>query len=250
MSLQASTNTDPGPGPRSPLTRERVLRAAITLADAGGVESLSMRKLAHELGVEAMSLYNHVRNKDDILDGIVEVVIGEIDVYPRGADWKTALRQQVMSARQVLLRHPWAPPVIESRTGMSPAMLRYMDSVIGRFREGGFSIDLTHHAIHVLGSRVLGFTQELFDDSRELTPAMAEMLARELATRYPYAAEMALAVTHNGGLGGCDDDMEFEFGLDLILDGFERQAVSSREQEWSGEPPADGLRNRTDLRRQ
>jgi AcrR family transcriptional regulator len=243
MSLQAPTDTDPRPEPRTPLTKERVLRAAITLADAGGVESLSMRKLAHELGVEAMSLYNHVRNKDDILDGIVEVVIGEIEVCPRGADWKRSMRHQVMSARKVLLRHPWAPPVIESRTGMSPAMLRYMDAVIGTFREGGFSIDLTHHAIHSLGSRVLGFTQELFDDSRELTPAMAEILARELAARYPYAAEMAVSVTHDGGLGGCDDNLEFEFGLDLILDGFERQAVSARDQERSGEQPADDLRN-------
>jgi AcrR family transcriptional regulator len=199
-----------------------VLRAAVTLADTAGVESLSMRKIAHELGVEAMSLYNHVRNKDDMLDGIVDAVIGEIDVCPGGSDWKATMRRQVMSARTVLLRHPWAPPVIESRKGMSPAMLRYMDAVIGTFRSGGFSIDMTHHAIHVLGSRVLGFTQELFDDSREVTPAMAETFAREMAARYPHAAEMALAVTHEGGLGGCDDDLEFEFGLDLILDGFER----------------------------
>jgi AcrR family transcriptional regulator len=205
-----------------PLSKERVLRAAVVLADTGGVEALSMRKLAQALGVEAMSLYNHVRNKEDILDGIVDVVVGEIEVCPSGADWHATMRQQVLAARQVLLRHPWAPPVIESRTSMSPAMLGYMNAVIGLLREGGFSIQLAHHAIHVLGSRVLGFTQDLFDDSTELTPEMAAIVARELADNHPYAAEMAMAVSHDGGLGGCDDDLEFEFGLDLILDGFER----------------------------
>lgn len=213
---------EPGAVSRAPLSKERVLRAAVALADTGGVEALSMRKLAQTLGVEAMSLYNHVRNKSDILDGIVDVVVGEIEVCSSDADWKATLRQQVMSARKVLLRHPWAPPVIESRTGMSPAMIGYMNAVIGLLREGGFSIKLAHHAIHVLGSRVLGFTQDLFDDSTELSPEMAAMVARELADNYPYAAEMAMAVSHDGGLGGCDDDLEFEFGLDLILDGFEQ----------------------------
>jgi AcrR family transcriptional regulator len=222
MRLQMATPAEPDAASRTPLSKERVLRAAVVLADTGGVEALSMRKLAQTLGVEAMSLYNHVRNKEDILDGIVDVVVGEIDVCPSGADWKATLRQQVMSARKVLLRHPWAPPVIESRTGMSPAMMAYMNAVIGLLREGGFSIKLAHHAIHVLGSRVLGFTQDLFDDSTELSPEMAAMVARELADNYPYAAEMAMAVSHDGGLGGCDDDLEFEFGLGLILDGFER----------------------------
>jgi AcrR family transcriptional regulator len=222
MRLQVASPAEPGAASRAPLSKERVLRAAVVLADTGGVEALSMRKLAQTLGVEAMSLYNHVRNKQDILDGIVDVVVGEIEVCPSGADWKATLRQQVISARSVLLRHPWAPPVIESRTGMSPAMVGYMNGVIGLLREGGFSIKLAHHAIHVLGSRVLGFTQDLFDDSTELSPEMAAMVARELADNYPYAAEMAMAVSHDGGLGGCDDDLEFEFGLDLILDGFER----------------------------
>ena len=218
-----TTHTDPSAAPRPPLSKDRVLRAAISLADKSGIESLSMRKLAQELGVEAMSLYNHVRNKDDILDGIADGVVTEIELCPSGADWKTSMRQQVISARQVLLRHPWAPRVIEARTTVSPAILRYMDSVIGILREGGFSIDMAHHALHVLGSRVLGFNQDLFDDSDDQTPGpeMAAMLARVLAD-YPYAAEMAMAVSHQGGLGGCDDDAEFEFGLDLILDGLER----------------------------
>jgi len=234
MRLQMANPAEPGAASRAPLSKERVLRAAVGLADSGGVEALSMRKLAQALGVEAMSLYNHVRNKEDILDGIVDVVVSEIEVCPRGADWQATMRQQVISARKVLLRHPWAPPVIESRTSTRPAMVGYMNAVIGLLREGGFSIELAHHAIHVLGSRVLGFTQDLFDDSTELSPEMAAMLARELADNYPYAAEMAMAVSHDGGLGGCDDDLEFEFGLDLILDGFERLRAAARAREPSG----------------
>jgi AcrR family transcriptional regulator len=217
-----ATQTDPSAEPRPPLSKERVLRAAVHLADKGGVESLSMRKLGQELGVEAMSLYNHVRNKDDILDGIVDVVVSEIEVQPSGADWKTSMRQQVISARKVLLLHPWAPRVIESRTNLSPAMFRYFESVIGILRQGGFSLDMAHHALHVMGSRVLGFTQDLYDDSEEIGPEAAAILARQLADKYPYITEMAMAVSHDGGLGGCDDDVEFEFGLDLILDGLER----------------------------
>jgi AcrR family transcriptional regulator len=201
-----------------------VLQAAVGLADKGGIESLSMRKLAQELGVEAMSLYNHVRNKDDILDGVVDVVVGEIQIPIETSDWKTSLRQTVLSARGVLLRHPWAPRIIESRKNPSPATFQYFESVIGILRKGGFSVDLTHHALHVLGSRVLGFTQELFNDSDELAsgPDAAAMYA-QMAEKFPYMIEMAMAVSHEGGLGGCDDDIEFAFALDMILDGLERQ---------------------------
>jgi AcrR family transcriptional regulator len=222
--MQMATQSDPSAEPRLALSKERLLRAAIDLADRGGIESLSMRKLGQELGVEAMSLYNYVRSKDDILDGIADVVVSEIEESPSGADWKTSMRQRVISARKVLLRHPWAPRVIQSRTSPSPAMLRYLESVIGILREGGFSIDMAHHAMHVLGSRVLGFTQDLFDDSAALGPGpeVAAILARELGDKYPYISEMAMAVSHDGGLGGCDDNVEFEFALDLILDGLER----------------------------
>ena len=163
-----ASRTEPRAEPRTPLSKERVLRAAVDLADKGGIESLSMRKLAQELGVEAMSLYNHVRNKDDILDGVVDVVVGEIQIPPETSEWKTSLRQTMLSARDALLRHPWAPRVIESRKNPSPATFQYFESVIGILRKGGFSVDLTHHALHVLGSRVLGFEQELFKDSDEL----------------------------------------------------------------------------------
>jgi AcrR family transcriptional regulator len=219
-----ATHTEPSAEPRTPLSKERVLRAAIDLADKGGIESLSMRRLAQELGVEAMSLYNHVRNKDDLLDGIVDGVVSEIELAPTRADWKPSMRKQVMAARSVLQRHPWAPRVLESRGTMSPAMLGYMDSVIALLRNGGFSIDMAHHAIHVMGSRVLGFTQDLFDDSARAAPdpQAAATFARDFAGRYPYAAEMAVAASHDGALGGCDDDAEFEFGLELILDGLDR----------------------------
>ena len=214
--------------PRLPLSKERVLRTAVDLADRGGTEAVSMRKLGQELGVDAMSLYHHVKDKDDVLDGIVDVVVGEIELSLPGADWKTALRRQVIAARRVMLRHPWAPRVIESRTEPGPATMRYMEAVLAIIRDGGFPLDLAHHAMHVLGSRVLGFNQDLFDDSaaNRVEPEVAALMARQLAGTYPYIAELAVAVSHDGGLGGCDDDVEFAFGLDLILDGLERLRVA------------------------
>jgi AcrR family transcriptional regulator len=209
---------------RTPLSKERVLRAAVELADRGGIDALSMRKLGQELGVDPMALYRHVRNKDDILDGIVDVVVGEIDVADRAHGWKGALRQRVMAARRVMLRHPWAPRVIEQRPTAGPATLGYIESVLTILLDGGFSLDLAHHALHVMGSRILGFNQDLFDDSEDAGPGpeAAAILARAMADKYPRVTELALAVSHEGGLGGCDDDVEFEFGLDLILDGLER----------------------------
>jgi AcrR family transcriptional regulator len=210
--------------PRAPLSKERVLRSAVALADRGGSEAVSMRKLGQELGVDAMSLYHHVRSKDDILDGIVDVIVGEITLSSPGADWKAVLRRQVIAARRVMLRHPWAPGVIEARTEPGPATMRYMEAVLAILRDGGFALGLAHHAMHVLGSRVLGFNQDLFDDSAasRADPEVASLMARQLADTYPYIAELAVAVSHDGGLGGCDDDIEFAFGLDLILDGLER----------------------------
>jgi AcrR family transcriptional regulator len=207
---------------RTQLTRERVVAAGIELADRDGIESISMRRLAQELGVEAMSLYTHVRNKDDLLDGMVDAVIGKISTSTDGADWKMSLRQMVLAARSIVLTHPWAPRLIESRTTPGPATMRYINTVIGLLREGGFTIGQAHHAIHILGSRALGFTHELFDDSDDLEPETAASLASELGAALPYVAEMALAVTHGGALGRCDDQIEFEFALDFILDGLER----------------------------
>jgi AcrR family transcriptional regulator len=207
---------------RPQLTRERVVEAGIELADREGIESISMRRLAQELGVEAMSLYTHVRNKDDLLDGMVDAVIGKIPTSADGDDWKASLRQMVLAARRVVLAHPWAPHLIESRTTPGPATLRYINTVLGVLREGGFTVAQAHHAVHILGSRGLGFTQELFDDSGDLEPEAAASLASELGATLPYVAEMALAVTHGGALGRCDDEIEFEFALDFILDGLDR----------------------------
>ncbi|MDX6335840.1 MAG: hypothetical protein QOG05_3180 [Streptosporangiaceae bacterium] len=204
---------------RTQLTRERVMAAAIELADRDGIESISMRRLAQELGVEAMSLYTHVRNKNDLLDGMTDAVISQIPMGADGVDWKMSLRQMVLAARSVMQRHPWAPRTVEMQTAPGPAVLQYVNSVFGILREGGFSIAQTHHALHILGSRVLGFTQALFDDSEELEPEAAASLASELGASHPYVVEMALAVTHGGALGRCDDDAEFEFALDFILDG-------------------------------
>jgi AcrR family transcriptional regulator len=207
---------------RAQLTPERVVAAGIELADRDGIESISMRRLARELGVEAMSLYTHVRNKDDLLDGMVDAVIGEIPTSTDGADWKISLREMVLAARSIVSTHPWAPHLIESRTTPGPATLRYINTVIGLLREGGFTIAQAHHAIHILGSRALGFTQELFDDSDELEPEAAARLANEFRPALPHVAEMVLAITHGGALGRCDDDTEFAFALDFILDGLER----------------------------
>lgn len=216
--LEASTDR------RAPLTKERVLRAAVDLADREGIDSLSMRRLGQVLGVDAMALYRHVRNKDEILDGIADVIVGEIALPDSPGDWKAALRTQVMAARGVMLRHPWAPKVIEERPTVSPTMLVYIDSVLAKLSDGGFSIDMAHHAIHVLGSRILGFNQDLFEDSADppASPEAAAAMARALAA-YPHVTELAQSVSHDGVLGACDDDFEFAFGLDLILDGLERR---------------------------
>ena len=207
---------------RQQLTRGRVLEAAVQMADREGIDSVSMRRLAAELSVEAMSLYTHVRSKEDLLDGMIEVVVGEIPIQSDGDGWKASLRARIFSARNVLLRHTWAPRVIETRVAPGPAMLRHYDAVMGTLRQGGFSLDLTHHALHMLGSRMLGFTQDLFDDSADVSPEEAAMMAEQLGKAYPHVAEMALAATHDGALGGCDDDLEFELALDVILDGLER----------------------------
>jgi len=223
-----ATQTEPLASRRDPLTRERVLVAAIALADQSGLETLTMRNLAHELGVEAMSLYYHVDNKEAVLDGMVEVLIDEINALVGdievGTDWKEALRRRILTAREVLLRHPWAPGVIESRTNLGLSVVRYFDSLLGVLRAGGFSYDLAHHALHALGSRAIGFTQELFDpdDSGEdEANAMLEQMAGEL----PHLVGMMMEIAHDdpgSTLGWCDDQTEFEFGLDLILDGLDR----------------------------
>jgi AcrR family transcriptional regulator len=218
---------------RAPLSRERVLSAAVALADEHGIEALTMRRLGQGLGVEAMSLYNHVSNKDDILNGVVEVVAGEVlaaveAIAPpeKPEEWTPVVRRRILAAREVLLRHRWAPAVLETRTTAPAAVLQHYDAMLGLMLDAGFSIDLAHHALHALGSRTLGFTQELFvSGDAEVPPEMAAMMLQQMAAHYPRLGELVQAVYHDTGstLGsGCDDQFEFEFGLDLILDGLER----------------------------
>jgi AcrR family transcriptional regulator len=220
---------------RSPLTRERVLGAAIELADREGVEAVSMRRLGQELGVEAMSLYTHVRSKDDLLAGMADVVVAEVALPALGETWKGALRSTILAAREVMLRHHWAPTVLESRAEPGPATLRYIDAILGIMRGGGLSVDVCHHALHVLGSRVLGFSQDLFEDGAEQDSAAVAAFAAALAETHPHVVEIALAASHEGGLGPCDDDVEFRYALDLILDGLESRA--------SAVPPARSRRD-------
>ena len=234
---QVTAQAEPTSGSRIPLSRDRVLRAAVKVADEGGVEALTMRRLADELGAEAMSLYYHVARKEDILEGIVDVIarevndaVGQIRGPSQGAAWKTAMRQRILSARQVFLRHPWAPGLFERHASASPAVLRYFDALLGIMRDGGFSYDLAHHALHALGSRALGFAQELFDPGdgaggEEDTAALDAM-----AGQFLHLAGMMAEIAHDdpdSTLGWCDDQTEFEFGLDLILDGLDRMRQSA-----------------------
>ena len=218
-----ATDTDPSARPRAPLSRERVLRTAMKLADDGGIASLSMRKLAQELGVEAMSLYNHVANKDDLLNGMVDLVFAGIGLPPPEADWKTAMRQRAISAREVLARHPWAIALMESRSHPGASTLRHHDAVIACLRQAGFSIALTAHAYSVLDSYIYGFALQqasLPFKSSEEAIGMAEVFLRQFpAETYPHLAELTVQHVLQPGY---DYAHEFEFGLDLILDGLER----------------------------
>jgi len=208
---------------RVPLSRERVIDAAIRLADEGGIESLTMRRLAQELGVEAMSLYYYVANKDEILNAIADVVVSEWDLPSPGAEWKAAIRRTAISAHEVLVRHPWAASLVLSGAGVSPARLRYMDSILGSLREAGFSEGQTDHGYHALESHIMGFA--LWEvgmnlGSAEELAALARSFLEQLSEdEFPYVAEH---VHHHLKPRSPEDEGSFAFGLDLILDGLER----------------------------
>ncbi|HET8780672.1 MAG TPA: TetR/AcrR family transcriptional regulator C-terminal domain-containing protein [Agromyces sp.] len=219
---------------RTPLTRDRVLAAAVELADDTGVASVTMRRLAEQVGVEPMSLYYHVPNKEAILDGIVDLVFREVEEAAGAFEasavdttWTATLRARILAARRVMLRHPWVPALLDSRSELGLAQARYVDAVVGTLRSGGLSFDLIHHAMHALGSRMFGFTQELGDDAGSGDAGDPDALA-QMAEHVPNLAAMLAVVAHDdpdSTLGWCDDQFEFEFGLDLILDGLERQHV-------------------------
>ncbi|WP_457101123.1 TetR/AcrR family transcriptional regulator [Microbacterium sp. P5_E9] len=221
---------------RSPLTQDRVLETATVIADREGIDALTMRRLADDLGVEAMSIYYHLPNKDAILDGLVERTFAEIETEVGGfgaqgpdVPWAHSLRARILGARRVMLRHPWVPQVMESRSTLGPTMARYVDGGVAIMHAGGVSFDLIHHALHALGSRLYGFTQELRMDSSSSdgssTPSEDELAS--MIALAPNLAAMLAEVVHDdpdSTLGWCDDQTEFEFGLDILLDGLERRA--------------------------
>ncbi len=208
---------------RAPLSRERVLRAAVAFADQNGIGSLSMRRLGEVLGVEAMSLYNHVANKSELLDAMVDVVFGEIDLPGADTDWRSAMRQRAISARQALSRHRWAIGLMESRTTPGPATLRHHDAVLGTLRAGGFSVELAAHAFSVLDSYIYGFAMQEanlpFDTGEETAELAQAILAQFPADEYPHLTELTVEHVLQPGY---DYGNEYVFGLDLILDGLER----------------------------
>jgi AcrR family transcriptional regulator len=218
MSMQPRQRVDE---PRIPLSRERILGAAIALADTDGIESLSMRRLAQQLGVEAMSLYHHVANKNELLDGMLDAVFGEMELPAAKGDWRSAMRDSAISAHHVLLRHEWACRLLMAPTGPSPARLRWMDGILGRLRGAGFSPEMTHHAYHALDSHIVGFTLWVLPYlaiARERPDFAEEMMAETSLRDLPHLAEhIEVHLSDRAG-----DTSEFDFGLDLILDGLEK----------------------------
>lgn len=209
--------------PRRPLSRDRVLEAAIALADQGGIESLSMRRLADELGVKAMSLYNHVANKEDLLDASLDAALAEIGTPPAGADWRTQIREIAVAAHETMLKHPWIRDVaVRAKPG--PGRLRYSDSLLGSFRNAGFSKELTYHAYHIVESYIQGFTALVLNyraaDAKELEDVVARFFRGDFAADYPHFTEHARQ--HMEREPDEDDVNAFSLGLDLILDGLER----------------------------
>ena len=208
---------------RAPLSREGVLRAAIAIADAGGLAALTIRSLADELGVKPMSVYHHVANKEAIIDGVIDIVFSEIELPSPDADWQAALRRRANSARAVLRRHPWATPLMESRSHPGPATLQHHDAVLGSLRRGGFPVKLAGHAYSLLDSYIYGFALEeaaLPFTPRDVDDVIVDFLAQFPAEQYPYLVEFAQQRVLQPGYDYGD---EFEFGLELIFDALERR---------------------------
>jgi AcrR family transcriptional regulator len=226
--LPGSPKTARKSKPRTPLSRERVLRTAIELADERGLGELTMRKLADALGVEAMSLYNHVAKKDDLLDGMIDIVFSEIDPPATDGDWKAELRKRALSTRAALRRHPWAVGEMEGRADHGPSNLRIHDAVLGCLRGAGFSLEMTVHAYSVQDAYIYGFALQETDMSSETPEDFAAEAQRQMVDYQAALADHPHLVAVVGGYVakvGYDYDAEFLFGLDLILDGLERLLV-------------------------
>lgn len=217
---------------REPVTRERAVRAAMVLADAGGIESLSMRKLARELGVEAMSLYYHVKSKDDVLDGMVDGVFGEIPLPPLGAEWKSAMRDHSEAVRSVLTRHPWAIALVDTRTSPGAATLGHLDGVIAFLLQSGFSMAMAAHAMSLLDSYVHGFalqeTSLPLSESGDISAATEDIIRQQhlMSEAFPHLAAMAEELILKPGYAYGN---EFGFGVGLILQGLEAALAAAEE---------------------
>lgn len=217
----ASKSVFPGPDLQLPLSRDRVLLAALQLADEEGLDSLSMRKLGQALGVKAMSLYNHVANKNEIVEGIVDRVMGEIELPDLSLNWKVAMRRRAISAHGVLLRHPWAAIAMMSGVNVGPAALRYVDATLGCLREAGFSWEMADHAWNAMDSHIYGFTLQALNfpfDEDEYAAVASDFVGMLPSDKYPYMnglTQEVIAKRYNG-------IHDFEFGLDILLDGLDR----------------------------
>jgi AcrR family transcriptional regulator len=213
------------PGKRRTLTRQRVLRTAVALADERGLKELTMRSLARKLDVEAMSLYNHVANKEDLLDGMIELVFSEIEPPAAGGDWKAELRKRAVSTRAALLRHRWAVGEMEGRTNHGPSNLKVHDAVLGCLRVAGFSIEMTVHGMSVQDAYIYGFALQQTDMSSQTAEDFATEAQRQMVAYADALAAYPNLVEVVGGYvaqAGYDYDREFLFGLDVILNGLER----------------------------
>ena len=214
---------DRRPEPRITLDRERILAAALARADTSGIEALTMRRLAGDLGVEAMTLYYHVANKDDIVDAIVDLVMAEIELPAPGEPWRPALRRTALSAHAAFLRHPWAAAYTLDPARLRPARLRYMDAILASLRAGGFSIEMTHHAYHALESHIVGFTLwvvGIASGIARLPDGGASLVAAIRPDELPHLAEH---IHYHATVEESDQEGEFAYGLDLLLDGLEER---------------------------
>lgn len=228
MSIQKSA-------PRVPLNRARVLAAGVALADTEGLDEVSMRSLSTRLGVVPMALYKHVADKEDLIDGMVDEIVADYGAPPPGISWREAVRARVLAARGAFLMHPWLRSAIETRTRRTETVLAHMDAVAGELIGGGVSVDLAHHAMHALGHRIWGFSPEAFDSGdppAELAQDEQEVMIRMMASRFPHVAAIAMETAAVNPVGACDEQFEFEFTLDLLLDAFERL----HEAGWSSRP--------------
>jgi AcrR family transcriptional regulator len=207
---------------RAPLSREQVVRAAVECADEQGLETLSMRELGRRLGVEAMSLYNHVANKADVLDGMADLVVGEIELPAPEADWRESMRRRAVSALKAFRRHPWATTLIDSHVGAGAGRLRYFEAVISTLRRAGFTIELAGRAFSLIDSYIYGFIRQSLNiaSTDSDVPTAAEAFLHVVpVNEYPYLTEMAAM---QAATPGYDEESDFEFGLSLILDGLQR----------------------------